>query len=76
MYPKNQNSFTRHNTKYIFTKGGTRVLQSLTISFIIRIRELNIKLLGDEGGQIFNFRFSLLDGIQIIVIISFLPKFF
>jgi hypothetical protein len=20
MYPKNQNSFTRHNTKYIFTK--------------------------------------------------------
>jgi hypothetical protein len=57
-------------------EGGTRVLQSLTISFIIRTRQLNIKLLSDEVGQIFNFRFSLLDGILIIVIIGFLPKFF
>jgi hypothetical protein len=75
MDPKNQNSFTRHNTKYIFTRGRRPGIQSLTISFIIRTRELNIKLLSDEGGQIFNFRFNLLDGIQIIVIIDFLPKF-
>jgi hypothetical protein len=50
MYPKSQNFFTRQHTKYMFTKeeGGAWALQSLAISFIIRRRELNTKLLSDE----------------------------
>jgi hypothetical protein len=36
---------------------------------------LNIKLLSDEVGQIFNLKLSLLDGLQVVVIIGFLPKF-
>jgi hypothetical protein len=78
MYPKNQNFFTRQHINYIFTKeeGGVWPLQNLAISFIIRRRELNIKLLDDKVGQIFNFKLSLLDGLQVVVIIDFLPKFF
>jgi hypothetical protein len=37
---------------------------------------LNIKLLGDEDGQIFNFKLNILDRLQVVVIIGFLPKFF
>jgi hypothetical protein len=78
MYPKNQSFFIRQHIKYIFTKEerGVWALQSLAVSFIIRRRKLNIKLLGDEVGQIFNFKLSLLDGLQVVIIIGFLPKFF
>jgi hypothetical protein len=75
MYPKRQSFFTRQHI-FIKEKGGAGALQSLAVSFIIRRRELNIKLLGDEVGQIFNFRISLVDGLQIVIIIGFLPKFF
>jgi hypothetical protein len=37
---------------------------------------LNIKLLGDEADQIFNFKLSILDGLQVVVIIGFLSKLF
>jgi hypothetical protein len=64
--------------KYIFTKeeGGIWALQSLTVNLIIRRRELNIKLLGNEVGQILNFKLIILDGLQVVVVIGFLPKFF
>jgi hypothetical protein len=38
--------------------------------------EMNIKLLSDEVGQVFNLRLSVLDGLQVVVIIGVLPKFF
>jgi hypothetical protein len=38
--------------------------------------EMNIKFLSDEGGQVFNLKLSVLDGLQVVVIIGFLPKFF
>jgi hypothetical protein len=37
---------------------------------------MNIKLLSDEVGQVFNLRLSTLDGLQVVVTIGFLPKFF
>jgi hypothetical protein len=76
MYPKNQ-FFTIQHIKYVFTKeeGGIWALQSLVVNLIIRRRELNTKLLGDEVGQIFNFKLSILDRLQVVVIIGFLPKF-
>jgi hypothetical protein len=37
---------------------------------------MNIKLLSDEVGQVFNLRLSVLDGLQVVVIIGALPAFF
>jgi hypothetical protein len=51
-------------------------MRRLAINLIIRRREFNIKLLGDEDGQIFNFKLSILDRLQVVVIIGFFPKFF
>jgi hypothetical protein len=65
MYPKNRNSFTKTQYKVYLYKEERRakILQNLTINFVIRRREMNITLLSDEVGQVFNLRLCILDGL-------------
>jgi hypothetical protein len=46
-----------------YKKRCAKILQNLTVSFVIRRGEMNIKLLIDEVDQVFNLRLSILDGL-------------
>jgi hypothetical protein len=57
--------YKKHNTKCVFTKKErcAWILQNLTISLVIRRREMNINLVSHKVAQVFNSRFCILDGL-------------